>query len=142
MKSFPKWLPWIVIAGILVVLMAMFMSISSTDSRSDDVLERTSKVSDRMWLYVIKSQSESAPTHTLYRHYVASEKSGTENDIIQSLAEVSPFLTGTGTLSGIREEADNQVYITYTGPVVSLSRKASYEYRGEQITVNLNYRLN
>jgi len=142
MRSFSKWLPWIVIAGILVALMGIFVSFSDTGSRTEDTLERISKVSDRMWLYVIKSQSESTPTHTLYRHYVASEKSGTENEIILSLAKVSPFLRGRGTLSGIREEAGNQVYITYTGPLVSLSHKASYEYGGEQITVNLNYRLN
>jgi len=142
MKSFSKWLPWIVIGGILVVMMGLFVSFSNPESPAENTLERASKVSDRMWLYEIKHQNAGNTAPTRYRFYLAGELSGGENEIVKYLEEESPFLTGTGTLSEIREEANNQVLVTYTGPVVSLSHKTVYQDGKQQITVNLSYRLN
>lgn len=141
-KMGTKWLPWIVIAGILVVLMGLFLNVSSTDNREEDLLQRASKVSDRMWLYVTKSQSGSATVPTQYHFYLAGELNGSEHEIVKHLAEGVPFLSGTGTISEIRREADNRVVVAYNGKVFSLSNEASYEDGGQQITVSLSYHLN
>lgn len=132
----------IVTAVLLIIVAGMWWLNQSGDNRATDKLQHVTKINDHMWLYMTESQTGGATVPNNYRFYLAGELKGSASEIVKSLAEGYPFLSGNGAISDITANADNRVTVTYTGKVFSLGESSTYTYNGQNITAPISYHIN
>lgn len=137
-----KWLHRVVTLTLLLLVIGFWWLSHSEDDPAGDKLLRTQKINDHMWLYMTESQSGGATVPFHYRYYLAGELKGNNGDVVKSLAEGFPFISGSGTIVDISTGANNRVNVTYSGNVLSLSNAASYIYNSHSYTANFSYQIN
>lgn len=141
-KMVIKWLHRFATLALLLLVVCFWWLNQSGDNPAGDDLLRTQKINDHMWLYMTESQSGGTTVPFHYRYYLAGDLKGSNSEIVKSLAEGFPFISGSGTIADVSTSTDNRVTVKYSGNVFSLSNTASYTYNGQNYKANFSYLIN
>lgn len=72
-----------------------------------------------------EQNSSGATVSIIYRYYLSSKLEGSEADIAMRLRTQEPLIVGTGTVTDIRVDENNQINVKYSGKVFSITDKAT-----------------
>ena len=117
-----KWLHRLVTVTLLIVVAGFVWLNHQPDPRGGDVLQRTYKLSDSVWLYMTVNDQGGATVPTIYRYYLSHEIAAKDTDVIQQLATKQPILEGTGSITEAFIDKNGEVSIAYSGQVFSVQQ--------------------
>ncbi|PLR36726.1 hypothetical protein CYR55_10980 [Chimaeribacter californicus] len=134
------WLHGLTTLVLLIVVVGFLLLNRTADYKADDVFYVSRQVTPELWLYATRNDSGNATVPVVYRYYLSSKITGSEDEVVDALHSQIPFLEGTGDISAISAE-NNRVRIVYSGRVYSLDESAHYTVNGETVTVRLAYEI-
>jgi len=137
-----NWLHRLVTLLLLAIVTGFIWLNSIPDYRSDDVLQDSHQITDRLWLYTTRNESGGATVPIIYRYFLSNQLKGNSKAQAEQLKQQMPFLQGYGSISAITQEEGDKIHIIYSGNVLSLDRTATYRDGGRPVTLNLSYQIN
>ncbi|MCT4716309.1 hypothetical protein MUA01_15205 [Enterobacteriaceae bacterium H18W14] len=119
-----KWLHGLTTLTLLIIV-AGFLYLNSSQSESPDILKRSSQVNENTWLYMTEQNGGGATVSLIYRYYLSPKIDGSDVEIAMKLSTQEPLIVGAGTITDIRVDENNKINVKYSGKVFSITDKTT-----------------
>lgn len=135
---------WMAACFVLVSLLLLggYFVFYSQNSNKNNQLQHSYRINNNLWLYITEDREGNATVPITNRFYITDKINGSEDFIANKLKYQIPFLTGSGTISQVKVSDNDNIAITYSGKVSSLSDSISYSLNGQQVNAHLSYQIN